>query len=49
MTAIMGGLLGWDSAQRAAETERYMELLQADTRALSELTGVPGIERETAG
>ncbi len=49
VTAIMGDLLGWDSAQRAAETERYLELLQADTRALSELTGVPGIERETAG
>jgi glycerol-3-phosphate dehydrogenase len=49
VTGIMGDLLGWDSRQRAAETERYLELLQADTRALSELTAVSGAARETAG
>jgi glycerol-3-phosphate dehydrogenase len=49
VAAIMSGLLGWDSGQRAAETKRYLELLRADTRALSELTGGPGVERETAG
>jgi glycerol-3-phosphate dehydrogenase len=41
VTAIMGDLLGWDAARRAAETESYLELLEADTRALRELTGVP--------
>src|ERR1700742_2355347 len=46
---IMGDLLGWDPARRAAETERYLELLEADTRALHELTSVPVVERETAG
>ena len=45
----MGDLLGWDAARRAAETERYLELLEADTRALRELTSVPAVERETAG
>ncbi|HWG14100.1 MAG TPA: glycerol-3-phosphate dehydrogenase/oxidase [Streptosporangiaceae bacterium] len=49
VTGIMGGLLGWDAARRAAETERYLELLEADTRALHELTSVPAVERETAG
>ena len=49
VTAIMGDLLGWDAARRAAETERYLELLEADTRALHELTSVPAVERETAG
>jgi glycerol-3-phosphate dehydrogenase len=49
VTAIMGDLLGWDTARRAAETERYLELLEADTRALHELTSVPAVERETAG
>jgi glycerol-3-phosphate dehydrogenase len=49
VTDIMGGLLGWDAARRAAETERYLELLEADTRALHELTSVPAVERETAG
>src|ERR1700761_855269 len=42
---IMGDLLGWDAARRAAETERYLELLEADTRALHELTSVPAVER----
>ncbi|HEX4256101.1 MAG TPA: glycerol-3-phosphate dehydrogenase/oxidase [Streptosporangiaceae bacterium] len=45
VTEIMGDLLGWDSARRAAETERYLELLEADTRALHELTSVPAVER----
>jgi glycerol-3-phosphate dehydrogenase len=49
VTSIMGDLLGWDAARRAAETERYLELLEADTRALRELTSVPAVERETAG
>ena len=49
VTDIMGDLLGWDSARRAAETGRYLELLEADTRALHELTSVPAVERETAG
>jgi glycerol-3-phosphate dehydrogenase len=49
VTEIMGDLLGWDPARRAAETERYLELLEADTRALHELTSVPAVERETAG
>ncbi len=49
VTEIMGDLLGWDAARRAAETERYLELLEADTRALRELTSVPAVERETAG
>jgi glycerol-3-phosphate dehydrogenase len=49
VTTIMGDLLGWDAARRAAETERYLELLEADTRALRELTSVPAVERETAG
>jgi glycerol-3-phosphate dehydrogenase len=49
VTSIMGDLLGWDAARRAAETERYLELLEADTRALHELTSVPAVERETAG
>jgi glycerol-3-phosphate dehydrogenase len=49
VTTIMGDLLGWDAVRRAAETERYLELLEADTRALRELTSVPAVERETAG
>jgi glycerol-3-phosphate dehydrogenase len=49
VTDIMGDLLGWDRRRRAAETERYLELLQADTRALTELTGVATAGRETAG
>jgi glycerol-3-phosphate dehydrogenase len=49
VTRIMGDLLGWDNRQRAAETERYLHLLQADKRALSELTAVSGAARETAG
>ncbi len=49
VTEIMGDLLGWDPARRAAETERYLELLEADTRALHELTSGPAVERETAG
>ena len=49
VTDIMGGLLGWDRRRRAAETEQYLELLQADTRALTELTGVASAGRETAG
>jgi glycerol-3-phosphate dehydrogenase len=49
VTAIMGDLLGWDSGQRAAETERYLELAGADTSVLKKLTNIPSIERETAG
>jgi len=49
VTSIMGDLLGWDGARRAAETERYRQLLRADTRALTELTDVAGAGRETAG
>ncbi len=46
---IMGDLLGWDARRRAAETDRYLELLQADTRALNELAAVSGPARETTG
>jgi hypothetical protein len=49
VTDIMGDLLGWDAARRAAETEGYLELLEADTRALHQLTSVPVGSRETAG
>ena len=49
VTDIMGGLLGWDGARRAAETQRYLELLAADTRALTELTDMAGVGRETVG
>jgi glycerol-3-phosphate dehydrogenase len=51
VTTIMGDLLGWDEARRAAETERYLELVEADTRALREVTAIssPEPERETAG
>lgn len=49
VTTIMGDLLGWDSARRAAEIERYLALLEADTRALRELAGVSAVARETAG
>jgi glycerol-3-phosphate dehydrogenase len=49
VTGIMGDLLGWDAARRAAETEGYLELLEADTRALHQLTSVPAGSRETAG
>ncbi len=49
VTGIMGDLLGWDAARRAAETEGYLELLEADTRALHQLTTVPAGSRETAG
>src|SRR6201994_249344 len=49
VTEIMGDLLGWDPARRAAETERYLELLEADTRALHELTSVPAVERASGG
>jgi hypothetical protein len=45
----MGDLLGWDAARRAAETEGYLELLEADTRALHQLTSVPAGSREPAG
>jgi hypothetical protein len=45
----MGDLLGWDAGQRNAETDRYLELLAADTRALSGLTSLSGVQRETAG
>jgi glycerol-3-phosphate dehydrogenase len=38
---IMGDLLGWDAGRRAAETESYLELLEADTQALHQLTSVP--------
>jgi glycerol-3-phosphate dehydrogenase len=49
VTDIMGDLLGWDAARRAAETAGYLELLEADTRALHQLTSVPAGSRETAG
>jgi glycerol-3-phosphate dehydrogenase len=49
VTAIMGDLLGWDAARRAAETEGYLELLEADTRALRQLTSVPAVSQENAG
>jgi glycerol-3-phosphate dehydrogenase len=49
VTAIMGDLLGWDAARRAAETGSYLELLAADTRALRQLTSVPAGARESAG
>ncbi len=49
VTDIMGDLLGWDAARRVAETEGYLELLEADTRALHQLTSVPAGSRETAG
>jgi glycerol-3-phosphate dehydrogenase len=49
VTGIMGDLLGWDAARRAAETEGYLDLLEADTRALHQLTSVPAGSRETAG
>ena len=49
VTDIMGDLLGWDAGKRTAETGRYLELLAADTRALSELTSLSGVQRETAG
>ena len=49
VTDIMGGLLGWDRRRRAAETEQYLQLLEADTRALTGLTGVASAGRETAG
>jgi glycerol-3-phosphate dehydrogenase len=49
VTAIMGDLLGWDGARRAAETVRYLELLKAETRALHELTSVPVVSQESAG
>jgi glycerol-3-phosphate dehydrogenase len=49
VTDIMGALLGWDAGQRATETERYLELVQADTRALNELTALSGAARETVG
>jgi glycerol-3-phosphate dehydrogenase len=51
VTAIMGDLLGWDRARRATETERYLELVEADTRALRDLTAISRAEpeRETAG
>jgi glycerol-3-phosphate dehydrogenase len=49
VTDIMGDLLDWDAARRVAETEGYLELLEADTRALHQLTSVPVGSRETAG
>ena len=49
VTDIMGGLLDWDGARRAAEMQRYLELLEADTRALTELTDMAGVGRETVG
>ncbi len=49
VTGIMGDLLGWDATRRAAEAEGYLELLEADTRALHQLTSVPAGSRETAG
>jgi glycerol-3-phosphate dehydrogenase len=49
VTDIMGNLLGWDGARRAAEMQRYRELLEADTRALTELTDMAGVGRETVG
>jgi glycerol-3-phosphate dehydrogenase len=50
VTAIMGGLLGWSRRRRAAETERYLELVEADTRALRDVTAISRAEpeRETA-
>ena len=47
VTDIMGNLLDWDGARRAAEMQRYRELLEADTRALTELTDMAGVGRET--
>src|ERR1700760_31992 len=49
VTTIMGDLLGWDAGRRAAETASYLELLEADTRALHELTSVPAVERASGG
>ena len=49
VTDIMGNLLNWDGARRAAEMQRYRELLEADTRALTELTDMAGVGRETVG
>ena len=49
VTDIMGSLLDWDGARRAAEMQRYRELLEADTRALTELTDMAGVGRETVG
>lgn len=36
VAAIMGGLLGWDYAAAAAETESYREFAAAETRAIRE-------------
>ena len=49
VTDIMGNLLNWDGARRAAEMQRYRELLEADTQALTELTDMAGVGRETVG
>jgi len=42
VATIMGDLLGWDSGRRAAEIGRYLELAEADTRALKELASADG-------
>jgi glycerol-3-phosphate dehydrogenase len=49
VTDIMGNLLDWDGARRAAEMQRYRALLEADTQALTELTDMAGVGRETVG
>ena len=49
VTDIMGNLLDWDGARRAAEMQRYRALLEADTQALTELTDMAGVRRETVG
>jgi glycerol-3-phosphate dehydrogenase len=49
VTDIMGDLLGWGAARRAAETEGYLELLEADTWALHQLTSAPAVPPVPAG
>src|SRR6202012_3813941 len=49
VTAIMGDLLGWGAARRAGESEGFLELLEADTWALHQLTTVPAGPAVPAG
>src|ERR1700753_3165658 len=49
VTDIMGDLLGWGAARRAAGAEGYLELLEADTRALPQLPGCRAGPGEAGG
>jgi glycerol-3-phosphate dehydrogenase len=49
VSAIMGGLLGWDPATRAAERESYLEFAAAHKRAIQDAVAAVAADHVAAG